>query len=1216
MKRNILRMLLTIAAAILMTCVTQLATAGTLKLPSQMKIIEDSAFEGDMGLDEIVFPDGLREIHDRAFADSSAADAFFPDSLTWISDDAFDNAPGTSFRANRGSYAYNWLKEHRFILSFVDETRYDFSMQFAIVEDDEELRMHTDSFVAVYELAELDWWKSQLTGDPVWEVRQISGTEMTPVLQTYGSYMAQLNVEMPSRPGTAVFEVSCSWGGKEAVSRAEVSYVYPNVMPDGTDIPDYMFLTPEEENAFILNFTPSFFNFSEYRVGLENYTGEADCWYWGNSLYIVPHNEGTFTGTITLYAGNIYIEKDVIFRVKQAGDGPDLAVEASRPDLYTLSWTRDSETDAYTVSAYLDEDCSECYLSKEVSENYTTLSTDVGTRYWFVVEYEKEGQSVRSQPVTADPIEPLPAPENLKAEVREDGTVHLTWDTVENAAGYRIYFSASPIWTLQTEWFSCSGESGNDELRLEEGDTLTIWVCAESGGGPNLRAKTTATRGEAMTDDELRVLASDDTFSLYLSDSVLDDLSTEGMEPEQAEDFLAKAEALKTAIADYNTALDQLVTFVEENYGDLNVYLDGGDLYYYSPRTSFRVSGDALELLSGDYTTGEWTAETDGSATIEIISGGESYYLTQDESGISLTPNGGRGGRRNLGDSSEKISDEWNALEESNPTMEQRWDEWSDALDVLDLALSALKEYANSDLGGLNELVEGITTIKELLNIPRQRAKVINAHRMLAELNDIASHGHPTAMESQTGPSRDIAAIIRSKLNAARWALRSEMANNIYGMYSGIKGFVDLAKKLSVGEQEGSNTLEKINAFVASKVLSSRKINSAYEKAHQMYEEVRNYDRELHYEVHGVVQDRYGNHLNGVRVIVLYSNDGYGEEDLETTTDENGYYFVEVPWDPAALRFVKTGYLAPSWAEEVHVTPNMIARKDVTMDRFEWGTVTGTVTDEFGKPLKNVDIHAGEYINGKWEFSGCSDNNGIYTISLPSGKQTIYATLEGYRTVSKDVDVIAYDTCRQDFELGWGSGVKGTVMCQDGPGERIKVQFYRYGGGTVGGTYTDANGQYRYRLEPGVYSVGVGQHDMDYINVDRTSGECYVEEITISENTVSEYNFNMEHIAGKHWKLISVNVLSQTYHPHGGGWALGVNWINVSYSWENNTVLSTKSSMGTCPPCIVVSDSKDVTVHVIGTFEYEGVVYSAEKTIQLDLDAYGLPDMYLRDWWK
>ena len=88
------------------------AFADALSLPEDLTIIEAEAFSGDKSITAVELPEGVREIWDGAFANSSLKEINLPDSLTYIADDAFEGVRQLGVRANHGSYAYTWGVEN------------------------------------------------------------------------------------------------------------------------------------------------------------------------------------------------------------------------------------------------------------------------------------------------------------------------------------------------------------------------------------------------------------------------------------------------------------------------------------------------------------------------------------------------------------------------------------------------------------------------------------------------------------------------------------------------------------------------------------------------------------------------------------------------------------------------------------------------------------------------------------------------------------------------------------------------------------------------------------------------------------------------------------------------------------------------------------------------------------------------------------------------
>ncbi len=1170
------------------------AFADDFVLPASLITIEESAFEGDTALDEVILPEGIESIGPRAFAETLITHINLPGSLSHIADSSFDNTPRAAFHAEPGTYAYQWLADHHALLYFGDAHAYEANVEMAVFEENEDIGLFSDPFVYYFSLAETENWSQRLSGEPVWSVTQTSGPATEFWIEGGSPYERSLCVSMPEEPLTATYEIRCEWDGQTVTAYPTVQYMYPNVVPSSVNIPDIIYLTPGEENIFELSFEPSFFRFGEPRVGLERYNGEEEHWFEGNILHIIPYGEGTFTGNIYLYAGNMYIGKSVVFRSGSTGDTFDPAVEASGTDWYTLTWYPVEGVPSYTVSAYLDEACTQLFFSHETEESYIYFNTDINTRYWFVVNYETNGETICSQPITADPVTPLPAPENLTATVLADGTVQLSWDPVGDVWGYRIYFSSSPMWTLDTEWFSYEGVPENSDLWLDKGETIYVWVCADNYDGPNERTSVAVHRDESITEEELYALPQDETFDLHISDSALDNLTAEEVDPVQEEAFWDQVAVLREAIANYNSALDAIVNYMDEEYSDIDVSLDGDTLVYTSPQTTFTVSGEVLNLISGGYKTGNWISDG-SSAQLEVFVNGQTCYLKQNAQGLSFVSSDGLTGRSTSSDSLDAVMTQCDAMEERSNEMRRIFDDLSTAIDGFDLACSGMEEYFGISIGEYDAALSTLADIKNLLYLPEQHSAFSNAHKMLLRLNEIAAHTHPTAMEQMSSYSMDIISIMMSKLNAARWALVSEMLNNWYGMYLGLESVV---KNLASNVQKWKDnipvakTLDKLLSFTAGKLLTCRWMRDNYEKAHELYDDVLRLDAELHFAVQGVVESQQGNRLEGVLVAMDFT-EGV-EDDIRTTTDGQGYYFIEVPHEPAILYYFKDGYFPEQ--EEVSITPYQTARRDVTMEKRVWGTVSGTVRDEFGDPVANALIHAGEYssMNCRWEYQAYSQKDGSYTLSLPVEEHNFEVTVTkgGYRNAFETLRVPENDSYLWDPVLPWMYGVKGEVKSDVGVVANAHVSFYPSGSSRpTCSCNTDENGKYRYMLPPGVYTMEINAGN--YISNDLVHGTYIVEGFTVHEDCVSKINAEMISTLDKYKCNILFNVIA--------GNDVSVHYISSKVSWGNYTAEDEADPVHPLPGCICVSDVKDVTLHITLTYEVDGITYMKEDTKHVDL---------------
>ncbi len=94
------------------------SASAALVIPAKQKTVGAQAYYGDSSLRAVVLQEGIVSIGSRAFANSSLTDITLPSSLVSIADDAFDGAPLTTVHAEKGSRAYQWLREKGFIAEY------------------------------------------------------------------------------------------------------------------------------------------------------------------------------------------------------------------------------------------------------------------------------------------------------------------------------------------------------------------------------------------------------------------------------------------------------------------------------------------------------------------------------------------------------------------------------------------------------------------------------------------------------------------------------------------------------------------------------------------------------------------------------------------------------------------------------------------------------------------------------------------------------------------------------------------------------------------------------------------------------------------------------------------------------------------------------------------------------------------------------------------
>ena len=96
------------------------ASAGFVQIPAGTQVIGEEAFFGDLTLDHVALPEGLKRIESKAFAYSSVKLINLPSTLEYIADDAFYGCTGIEINGVRGdNHAYKWGRSHGYCRRFV-----------------------------------------------------------------------------------------------------------------------------------------------------------------------------------------------------------------------------------------------------------------------------------------------------------------------------------------------------------------------------------------------------------------------------------------------------------------------------------------------------------------------------------------------------------------------------------------------------------------------------------------------------------------------------------------------------------------------------------------------------------------------------------------------------------------------------------------------------------------------------------------------------------------------------------------------------------------------------------------------------------------------------------------------------------------------------------------------------------------------------------------
>ncbi len=999
MKTGIRRLMSFLLAAVLF--VTALPTAGfaspsAFSLPADLKEIGVSAFENDTSLEDVVLPEGLRSIGSRAFAGSSIRKAFLPDSLRWIADDAFEGAERAELSATTGSYAWRWLYDYPDYLTFLNDKSYEVTVDMGFFAEDPDSGLFQDPFVQYYHLANVEEWYDYLGGDPVWTVTQTAGPEMDCYIVQPNPYCALVCVDMPGTPGTGEFDLLCDWDGLQVGSHIKVNYVVPDTLPTGLNVPDEITVPVGKESVFPMGFLPAGYSFGAPRGALEDYNGNGDSWFVGNTLHIIPRTEGTYTGTVRLYAGNINMAKSLTVHAVRDESDPAPWVRAVRTDRYTVGWNAVQGVESYTVRAYQDAVCETEYANAETEDLTVSFDTDVDTPYWFTVEYTAaDGDTVCSGPVHADPLSVLAGPRNVSAET-EDGTVYISWDAVPGAAGYRIYYSDSGEWTPDTSWITQENGTENRSLTVGENKEINIWVCAMTENGPNTRTGTLAFR----YDNLLSVILAEGItlYSLAMNTEDYPIFPTEGVTDPEA---LETLNTYNTLAAEYNAEKEaynaRLQETIEANENFLG-YLSGSPEEGYSIG-GYRISAEAMEIMTGDYEVTDSEADENALVLMLADASGGSVKLRITDTGIGLDD--GKRSRTLNAKAAPPSTDEIGLIgaevEFFNGQFFQDVGLWAKQTERMNNRIrkliagdmNALRNQQRREALRIGERDEAWFRYQEKI-MPKAAAAGAGAG-VGDDLSDLAydtqrrinlgqlmdAHGHPTYLESLHDESYDLTRELLYWIHRADWLLLADQCLNI----------VSLGLALAPLNPGAAFTVAVVG-YGANRWLN--------ESADEACAEINRIDGKLHYSVDGTVRDKTsGETLADVEVTCEMPP----YKPMTTRTDENGMYHLEPLTQSFTLKFREEKYKdldisIPEAGREVK--PDVPYPYHAEMELRE-GTVMGRITDKDTKqPIRGVTVSCGE-------DSTVSDAEGWYTLYLPPETVKLHFDREGY--ISDDAEV-------------------------------------------------------------------------------------------------------------------------------------------------------------------------------------------------------------------
>lgn len=497
-----------------------------LTIPGGVTVIEEEAFCGNAAIREIELPWGVQRIESRAFAGTSVGWVYLPSSLNYIAPDAFDR--GVIFGMEEGSYAWDWVQQ-TCVFEIVPERCIP---RFAMFDDGvlynrlqaTDAGLYGGHGNAVLTCTIPDYWN--LTrfreGTPVWNAYVSEGSASVACHDWESGCWIEVT-EYPAEPSEITYCVTCDWAGEQKAVWGTLKFETTDRLPIGANIPDRIYL--RQNTPFSLTFRPAYAGepFSNI-LNAECFPEDDADWVIskeGPALTLTPLKTGVFYVNMGVADCNIRVMKEVKCVVEE--ENPPLqavAVATDRYGIYLLPGQDLPEGVEATVRAFTDEDCTEWFreVTQVPEDHWVWIDTDTATQYWFTADYN----GTVLGPATTMPLDVPDAPAQFTATVTEDNRILLTWENVEGASAYRVYWSYEAEngenfreWTMDMPWVYAS--SGYDELTAN--GPVALWVCAETEEGPGRRAWTSV---EEMPDDIelLRALSLELGSNVYMERTV------------------------------------------------------------------------------------------------------------------------------------------------------------------------------------------------------------------------------------------------------------------------------------------------------------------------------------------------------------------------------------------------------------------------------------------------------------------------------------------------------------------------------------------------------------------------------------------------------------------------------------------------------------------------------------------------------------------------
>ncbi|MBR4459460.1 MAG: Ig-like domain-containing protein [Clostridia bacterium] len=491
----------TFFAILFALCLVCAAANADVLLPLEVTEIDAEAFMNDTSITSLVLPGKVETIGSKAFYGCGLKMVYLPASVKSIAPNAFDGNGGMKVFAEPGSYAYGWAAGK----GLIPDTPVGYIMNRSITAytDTAEFYEYYLQLPEGYAAHGADLVDVQGSGTVA------DDTSFPAGVQWSGFYFQGGTID----PGTYDLElwVEDTDGNRTVLDSVPVTVIKGKDVTIDLQVSDRIVIDPDNPEMIEFSFTIENNDFSyadfyycneayEYYNLLVNVEPGLDGQYYGYAE-IDDFSWFPTMGTYTIYAriaavNGTFIDREIRLVIGDPIGSFEWDVEASWLDSYTVTWTPIHGVEYCYIAMFYDENAEELYRYDIVDNTgIAYVNTDVGTKYYFSIIFEYDGESWYTVPYGVDPIPPVQAPENLTWTLLDSGIVRLSWDPIPGVTGYRLYYSGSPDWTPSTAFVSTwdpswefDAENPHYDLSVSADDVWYLWVCADNGDGPNYRA--------------------------------------------------------------------------------------------------------------------------------------------------------------------------------------------------------------------------------------------------------------------------------------------------------------------------------------------------------------------------------------------------------------------------------------------------------------------------------------------------------------------------------------------------------------------------------------------------------------------------------------------------------------------------------------------------------------------------------------------------------